>query len=110
MLTRALMDNVCGDVVDWSEMNRYRQIEHFIKSDSCEYLIRTKGVHKKRFSALKTTFEGCGLQIPERERYKHNMVIDDAADDDVNNEDNDDIESENDDDDDDDGDFESDGE
>ena len=96
------MDNVCGDVVDWSEMNRYRQIEHFIKSDSCEYLIRTKGVIKKRFSAWKTTFEGCGIQIPERERYKHNMVI-------VNNGDNDDIiESEDDDDDDDD--FESDGE
>ena len=107
MLTRALMDNVCGDVVDWSEMNRYRQIEHFIKSDSCEYLISTKGVHKKRFSAWKTTFECCGLQIPERERYKHNMVIDDA-DDYVNNGDNDDIESEDDDDDDDD--FESDGE
>ena len=48
----------------------------YINWDQCFYLQKKKELAKESFEAKKLVFQSCGTEIANRERYQHNMTMD----------------------------------
>ena len=68
--------NVVESSLESTSLEKYSQIELFIKSDQSEYLNSKKKHQKMKYNAWKNVFETCGTHIADRKRYEHNMVMD----------------------------------
>ena len=74
--------NVVESSLESTSLEKYSQIELFIKSDQSEYLKSKKRHQMIKYNALKNVFETCGTHIADRKRYEHNMVMDNNDDED----------------------------